>query len=188
MSSLWLPEIYFQWCLRWEKSLPPDLHGLCNSPHSIQEWCLKHSQDRACSQLLFSWFALLKLHGSAGKLKLNTLLSFHRWMSYFFRNSETGVKFLLRSIYPTWIFFCNISCSKGIPLYMKVLFAKCLRKQFHQSPEEFCHTVLSNSLKDLLTRWLILGRNIQDQVGRGSEQCDLGKMFLLIAGDCTDYL
>lgn len=28
-----------------------------------QEQCLTHSQDSACSQLRFSWFILLKLHG-----------------------------------------------------------------------------------------------------------------------------
>lgn len=67
---------------------------------------------------------------------------------------------------------------------MKVLFAECLRKQFQQSAQELCPTVLSHSQRHLLARWSILGWNTQIRL----EQSDLVEDAPAHCRGCTGHL
>lgn len=48
-----------------ERNLSNQIGLACAALHTA----LKHSQDRACSQLFCSWFTLLKLHGCSWKIQ-----------------------------------------------------------------------------------------------------------------------
>lgn len=120
----WPPEMYSLLCLRWEKSLPKDLRVLHGSTVSMYR-LIKCSQECACSQLVFSWFA----HSSQTTRmqledrKLNSPLLSDRWAS------------------PSWICFCNSLCSRPIPLRITVSrgFLKTTTTSL-QSAQGFCHT------------------------------------------------
>lgn len=65
--SPWPPEVYSLLCLRWEKSLPTDLHVLRCSPHSLQEQT-PHSQG--CG------LQMIQIMDAAGKINTKHPVAF----------------------------------------------------------------------------------------------------------------